>query len=150
MMKLRIYLDTSVISACCDERNPDRMMETREFWSRLSEFEVSTSKLVREEIERTSDRYKRQEMLNLLDETCIMEVTQESHSLASVYLSKGLFTESMYADAVHLAVSVLSRQDILVSWNFKHLVNRRKRAEIIQVNTVMDLPILEILSPPEM
>ncbi len=46
-MKLRVYLDTSVLSAYFDERTPDRMVETRVFWVRLSEFEVSTSTLVR-------------------------------------------------------------------------------------------------------
>ncbi len=50
-MKLRVYLDTSVLSAYFDERTPDRMVETRVFWVRLSEFEVYTSTLVREEIE---------------------------------------------------------------------------------------------------
>lgn len=46
-MKLRIYLDTSVISAYFDDRAPDRMVETKAFWLKLSEFEVSISSLVR-------------------------------------------------------------------------------------------------------
>ena len=58
-MKLRVYLDTSVISAYFDDRAPDRMAETRAFWSKLPQFEVSTSALVREEIERTPDARRR-------------------------------------------------------------------------------------------
>jgi len=149
-MKLRIYLDTSVISAFFDDRTPDRMTETRTFWLRLPEYEVSTSVLVYEEVVQTLDLGKRQQMLELLHETQQVDVTSEAHDLAQAYVDRALFTSTMYADALHLAVSVLTRQDILVSWNFKHLVNRRKRAEVIQVNTVLEMPMIEILSPPEL
>ena len=149
-MKLRVYLDTSVISAYFDDRAPDRMAETRTFWLRLSEFEVSTSALVREEIERTLDPGRREQMLRLIDDTLQADVTPEAHDLAREYIHRGLFTPPMYGDALHLAVSVLTRQDVLISWNFKHLVNRRKRAEVIQANIVLELPTIEILSPPEL
>lgn len=89
-------------------------------------------------------------MLGLIEQTAHIEVTPEAHDLASQYVQRGLFTASMYNDALHLAVSVLTRQDILISWNFKHLVNRRKRAQVSEANTIMDLPMIEILSPPEL
>jgi hypothetical protein len=38
---------------------------------------------------------------------------------------------------------------ILVSWNFRHLVNRRRRALINEVNALMGHPGIEILAPPE-
>jgi hypothetical protein len=55
----------------------------------------------------------------------------------------------MLNDALHVAAAVLTRQDILVSWNFKHLVNRRRRARINDVNITLSLSMLEILAPPE-
>jgi len=112
-MKLRIYLDTSVISAYFDDRTPDRMMETRSFWLRSSAYEVSTSALVREEIVQTLDLSKRQQMLGLLGETQQVDITSEAHDLAQAYVDRTLFSSTMYADALHLAVSVLTRQDIL-------------------------------------
>jgi hypothetical protein len=45
--------------------------------------------------------------------------------------------------------AVLTRQDILVSWNFKHLVNRRRRALINDLNVAGNLPTIEIVAPPE-
>jgi predicted nucleic acid-binding protein len=149
-MKLRVYLDTSVISAYFDDRTPERMAETRAFWQRLSEFEVSTSALVRDEIEQTTDIKKLDQMMGLIGQTAQAELTAESRELARQYVQRGLFSRSMYSDALHLAVSVLTRQDILVSWNFKHLVNRRKRAQVAEANTTLDLPTIDILSPPEM
>ena len=52
-------------------------------------------------------------------------------------------------DALHVAVAVVSRQDILVSWNFRHLVNRRRFAPINEVNIPMGYATIEILAPPE-
>ncbi|MBI4398701.1 MAG: hypothetical protein HY586_06210 [Candidatus Omnitrophica bacterium] len=69
--------------------------------------------------------------------------------LAQEYVGSGAFTPMMYADALHVASAVLSRQDILVSWNFKHLVNRRRRAMIHEWNVVKGYPVIEIVAPPE-
>lgn len=149
-MKLRLYLDTSVLSAYCDERAPERMAETREFWSRLSEFEAVSSAVVREEIERTPDEHRRAVMLGLLVHTRQLAITSEARELADQYVDRGLFSGAMYSDALHLAVAVLDRQDILVSWNFRHLVNRRTRAQVCEVNAMLGLPMIEILAPSEL
>jgi hypothetical protein len=61
----------------------------------------------------------------------------------------GVFTEIMVNDAVHVAAAILTRQDILLSWNFKHLVNRVRRAKVNQVNVSLGLPSIEIIAPPE-
>jgi hypothetical protein len=53
------------------------------------------------------------------------------------------------ADALHLAAAVLGGADILVSWNFKHLVWRSTRLLVNYVNASRGLPSLEILAPPE-
>ena len=44
---------------------------------------------------------------------------------------------------------VQSIQDILLSWNFKHMVNRRRRIKINEVNVSLGLPNIEIIAPPE-
>jgi len=48
-----------------------------------------------------------------------------------------------------VAIAVAARQDILVSWNFRHLVNRRRRALVNEVNVLAGYPSIEILAPPE-
>ncbi len=55
----------------------------------------------------------------------------------------------MLNDAVHVAAAVFTRHDILLSWNFKHMVNRIRRAKVNEVNISLGLPIIEILAPPE-
>jgi predicted nucleic acid-binding protein len=148
-MKLRIYLDTSVFSACHDERTPERRAETREFWDRIAEFEASSSEVTRIEMERTLDPDRRAVLLQMLPSVVICPVTDEMRELARTYMERGLFTPVMYNDALHVAAAVLTRHDILVSWNFRHLVNRRQRAQISDVNVLLCLPAIEILSPSE-
>jgi predicted nucleic acid-binding protein len=148
-MALRVYLDTSVFSAYYDDATPDRRVQTEEFWARKSQFEISTSELAREELGRTPDRARRAQLLALLEEIAVHSVTDLMKALARSYIDADVFSEEMYNDGVHVAVAVLTRQDLLLSWNFRHLVNRRRRAQINQVNISLGLPTIEIVAPPE-
>src|SRR5207245_6338427 len=87
---------------------------------------------------------------NFAGEFSDLPVTDEMRALAEKYLLAGAFTRTRYNDAVHVAAATLSRQDVLVSWNFKHLVNRRRRAMVCGVNATAGLPPIDILSPPEL
>jgi len=52
-------------------------------------------------------------------------------------------------DALHVATAGAARQDMLVSWNFRHLVNQRRRDLVNEVNRLAGYPPSEILAPPE-
>ncbi len=149
-MKQRIYLDTSVISLLDDDRSPERRDMTREFWSRLDEFEASTSDAARREILDTPDGERRRVMLASLERLAMLPVTPEAEQLAARYLAAGIFPSAVADDALHVAVAVVSRQDVIVSWNFKHLVNQRRRAMVDALNLSHGLPTLRILPPPEL
>lgn len=115
----------------------------------MDEFEVATSELAREELAQTPDSALRAKLRALLTGFTIYPLTGEVRRLARQYIEADVFTPIMLNDALHVAAAVLNRQDILVSWNFKHLVNRRRRARINDVNIILSLPMLEILAPPE-
>jgi len=66
-MKLRLYLDTSVFSAYYDEGVTDRKSQTEQFWARRAEFELSTSALAVQELEQTSERERRAELMALVE-----------------------------------------------------------------------------------
>ncbi len=148
-MKLRIYLDTSIFSAYYDERSPDRQTQTVDFWERVTAYEASTSELAREELEKTPNAHRRRELVKLLDGLMLHRITADMRKLAEQYVREGVFTPFTLNDAVHVAAAVLTRQDILVSWNFRHLVNRVRRAKVNEVNISLRIPTIEILSPPE-
>ena len=148
-MALRVYLDTSVFSAYFDEAVSDRRTQTEDFWKRRSEFELSTSVVAREELEQTPDPARRLQLITLVDGVTVHPVTDMMRSLAKSYIHSDIFTEVMYNDAVHVVAAVLTRQDVLLSWNFRHLVNCRRRAEINEVNVSQGLPTIDIVAPPE-
>ena len=50
---MRIYLDTSVLSALFDERNPERKSLTEAFFKEIESFETYISEITIAEIERT-------------------------------------------------------------------------------------------------
>ncbi len=54
-MKIRLYLDTSVVSARVDDRLPERKQTTIDFWDRLAEYEVAISELTMTEIQATEE-----------------------------------------------------------------------------------------------
>jgi len=149
-VKLRVYLDTSVFSAYFDNRVRDRQRETEAFWARRQEFDLATSELGRDELRQASDPVQRRRLLGLLRGFTVLAVTEEMKQLGQRYVSEGVFTATMLNDALHVAAAVISRQDVLLLWNFRHLVNRRRRAKVNDVNVEAGLPTIEILAPPEL
>jgi predicted nucleic acid-binding protein len=149
-VKLRVYLDTSVISAYHDQRDLERARLTRECWAQFGEYEVATSELTRDELTDVQDDAKRVQFLTLLSEVAVHPITDEMRELAAHYMTVGVFPDKTDDDALHVAAATMLRQDLVLSWNFKHLVNRRRKAWLAQINSVLGLPMPEILAPPEL
>jgi predicted nucleic acid-binding protein len=147
--KLRLYLDTSVFSAFYDERTPERQRLTQQFWASLKEYEALCSQLVLDELRRVSDSVLRERLIQSSQECQVLAVGEAEQELARAYLAAGVVPARYIADAIHIAVAVLGGADILVSWNFQHLVRRSTRLLVNYVNARRGLPPLEILAPPE-
>ncbi len=73
----------------------------------------------------------------------------EAEELAIVYIRDGAIGRKMMADALHIALASVARVDVLVSWNFKHIVNLRRIHAYNAVNLKMGYPLLEIRTPRE-
>jgi hypothetical protein len=61
----------------------------------------------------------------------------------------GALSPNMIADAQHIAVATVARVDVLVSWNFKHIVNLGRIRRYNSVNLREGYALLEIRSPQE-
>lgn len=55
----------------------------------------------------------------------------------------------MRADAQHIAIATVGRVDVLVSWNFKHIVNLGRILGYNSVNLREGYPTIEIRTPRE-
>jgi hypothetical protein len=69
--------------------------------------------------------------------------------LADVYQQRGILTPKFYNDGVHVALATIAEVDILVSWNFKHIVHFDKIRLFNAINLERGYKPLQIYSPRE-
>jgi len=63
---LKLYLDTSIPNGYFDPKNLNRQRITREFWLKLSKYQVFISDIVTDEIRATGDKNTKQDLLKLV------------------------------------------------------------------------------------
>ncbi len=146
--KLSIYLDTSVFSAYYDESNPDRMTVTRDFWNEIRDLNLYASDLTLDELSAHPDFQIRQLLLQLTSNFDILD-SKVAADLADEYMKHEVFPKGKEDDALHVAIASFYGINILLSWNFKHIVKRKTRHIISMINTLFGYPIPEIISPLE-
>lgn len=78
-----------------------------------------------------------------------IELDNESKNLAQAYIDERILGTSSFNDAYHIALATVNRLDVLVSWNFKHIVNFDKIKLFNSVNMRLGYPIIDIRSPLE-
>lgn len=126
MRKLRIYLDTSVISHLEQEDVPEKMEQTRKLWEILQKgkYEVVISDLVLAEINECKEPKKSllQEYVSQINYERV-EVTEETEEIANEIINEGILNPKSFDDCLHIASAILNDCNIIVSWNFKHMVN---------------------------
>jgi len=148
--RMRVYLDTSVISALFDERNPERKSLTESFFKEIENFETFISEITLAEIKRTPDIELRSKMEEVTSQFSVVPLIDEVEWLAKEYVRYGAVPEGYPEDAYHIAIAVLSEIDFLLSWNFKHIVRRKTRDIVKMVNTLNRFRQIEIMTPAEL
>ncbi|MBU0600067.1 type II toxin-antitoxin system VapC family toxin [bacterium] len=150
MKKETLYLDTSVPSAYYDERNKERQRLTWKFWEKLAKYEVYISEMTEIELKNTKEKERKEQLLSLIAEMEILPITEEVIELVQIYLRNKVIPKAKEEDAYHIAVATLNEIDIIVSWNFDHLVNIKTRRRVNGVNILQGYKPIEIISPLEL
>ena len=148
--KLRVYLDTSVISALFDKRNPERRSLTESFFFGMRDFEPYISEITVAEIQKTPDSALRQKMIEVIPLFSIISLSDEVEDLTKKYIYQGAVPKEYREDAYHIAIATLNEMDYLLSWNFKHIVRRKTRDIVRMVNSLNNLKSIEIMTPAEL
>ena len=78
-----------------------------------------------------------------------VELTAEATILAQHYIDAGVIGAAKRVDAQHIAIATISRVEVLVSWNFRHIVNLQRIRGYNSVNLRHGYPFLEIRTPQE-
>jgi predicted nucleic acid-binding protein len=148
MRRLRIYVDTSVFGGVQDDEFADT---SRRFFGAVSrgKFTVVISRQVTAELESAPEEVKR--VLAEIPATYLEEVPVDSEvvELADAYVSSGVLSETSREDAIHVAAATVADADLILSWNFKHIVRYDRVRKFNGVNAIMGYQELDIRSPLE-
>lgn len=147
-MKRRIYTDTSVIGGCLDvefEEGSLGLFDTFRTGSTI----LVVSNLTLAELG-AAPKAVQEVLWHIPNESIeFIEFSEEASRLAEIYLDAGIVSRKSIVDAQHIATATISRVDVLVSWNFKHIVNLERIHGYNSVNLRLGYPILEIRTPIE-
>jgi hypothetical protein len=147
-MKPRVYIDTSVVGGYFDEEFSEI---TKKFFERIfaGDFLIFFSEISETELSLAPDYVKELKSKIPKDFYRCLELDYESKYLAQVYIDEKILGISSYNDAYHIALATVNRLDVLVSWNFKHIVNFDKIKLFNSVNLRLGYPTIDIRSPLE-
>jgi predicted nucleic acid-binding protein len=148
MRRLRVYVDTSVIGGCFDEEFAEESRALIEA-AREGRFVLLLSDLLA--VELGAGPPELQDVLEGLAAESFesVAISEESVRLRDAYLTAGVVGLPHDKDAHHIALATVARADLVVSWNFKHIVHWEKMRGFNAVNLREGYPPIEIHSPRE-
>jgi len=144
---LRVYIDTSVIGGCLDEEfSPWSNILFEEFRAGLKIPVVSD--ITMQEIEMAPLEVQKV-VESVSDKLESVLLDREAAVLAKAYLDEKIITDKYLLDAQHIALASIEKVDVLVSWNFKHIVNLNRIRLYNSVNLKKGYALIDIRSPRE-
>ncbi len=147
-MKQRVYIDTSVVGGYFDDEFADG---TIPFFDLIDDGKINiiVSDLLNAELNRAPNFVKN--LLKDINEKHIerIELDEEASILADKYIDAKVVGKTSRADCQHIAMATVSKADVLVSWNFKQIVNLEKIRGYNGINYQNGYKMIEIRTPKE-
>jgi len=148
-MEPSVYIDTSVVGGAFDEEF--------ELWTNLffkavrkGEYRIVVSSILKDELLNAPEHVNTY-LNDIPDEQIVnININNEAIELANLYLNAGITGLGSLADCTHIATATVFKIDILISWNFKHIVNLNKIKLYNGVNIQHGYGNLEIRTPREL
>jgi len=150
--KIRIYIDTSVISMIDTPHIPEMEAITKEFFRLVAEspdkFELLISPVLFTEIENCPEP-KRTMLYDFLDDLkpIKLQKTDDVSTLVNRFLEEKVLGSRHHRDLSHIAYAVAAHCDYIVSWNFKHFVNYRTISRVSAIVKEYNYGGVFIVSP---
>ena len=150
MRKLKIYLDTSVISHMDVTDRTDWMSDTRKLWEDIKsgKFDVYVSETLIEEIGRCKPE-KLAVLTKHLNEIeySVIKGGSEIAEIVEKIIEMGILKPKSLDDCVHIATAVVGGCDVIVSWNFKHMVNIKTIKGVRAITNLGNYGNIDIVAP---
>jgi len=145
---MRVYIDTSVIGGCMEDEFKEWSMRLMDEL-REGRKQMVISALTTEELEQAPKEVRAILTGFPAESVEIVDLTPQALDLAEAYIREGAVGPGCNADAQHIAVATVARVDVLVSWNFKHIVNFRRIQLYNAVNLKQGYALIDIRTPRE-
>ena len=150
MNKLKVYLDTSVISYLLQDDVPEKMADTRQLWKMFisKKYDVYLSTVTLEELKGCSEPKQSQlfDYLGQIDYT-LVQINHSVTEVAQQIIEMGILSNKSYDDCQHIGAAIVSECDCIISWNFKHIVNIKTIRGIRAITNLKGHKPIEILNP---
>ena len=131
---MKLYLDTSVYGGYYDEVFCD---PTKKFFSVANENNLTIyySSFVKEEIDDAHDSIseKLNYVMDLIKKKGELNFSNEISNLANHYIVSGVLSKKSLMDARHIALATYYDMDFIISWNFKHMINKKDDLNVINL-----------------
>lgn len=144
---MNIYADTSIFGGVFDE---EFKIPSIQFFKEIDygKFNLVTSALVEAEIEPASEEI-RLFFQKYAESANIVETNTDTVDLQLSYIEAGVVTKKSLNDALHVALATISNCEMIISWNFKHIVHYDKIIKFNAVNMLKGYGQIGIHSPLE-
>lgn len=146
--RLTLYVDTSVIGGYFDIEFAEA---TQSLFDNLenSQYNIMFSSVTEDELINAPKLVR--EFLNSIPEELKMrvELSEEAVNLADTYIAENVVGKTSREDCFHIALATIHKADILVSWNFKHIVNVFRIRGYNAVNLKLGYAQIDIRSPKD-
>jgi hypothetical protein len=145
---LRVYVDTSVLGGCFDREFKEWSLGLMDDF-RIGIYVPVLSDVTTAEVQEAPlpVRSLHTELLDLTEE--VRSVDEEVLGLVDRYLAHGILAARFRNDMLHIALASVAEVDVLVSWNFRHIVRFDKIRLFNAVNAELGYRSLAIHSPRE-
>jgi len=148
MKRLRIYVDTSVIGGCFDQEFQEDSRALINM-AKTGEACLLVSQLLVDELKDAPDYIQRIIIDVPGNNVEAILFNMEALQLREAYLEAGVIGRNHAMDAHHVALATVARADVIVSWNFKHIVHFDKIRGFNAVNLREGYMPVEIRAPKE-
>ena len=150
MRKSKIYIETSVISHLYAPDVPDKMAETLQLWNEIKSgiYNIYISDVVIAEVERNSED-KRNCLTRYLSEIeyTNISINEEIRKYADELIRLGILSGKHISDCLHIGAAVVYDCDMLLSWNFRHMVKVKTINGIKSVSSLFGYKEMGIYPP---
>jgi len=152
MKKLKIYLDASAIGYLDEKTSPEDMNDMLALWEKIKQgkYDVAVSEVALNQIYANQNTVKVKTLVQFLSEISyeFIEINEEIEKIAALVKSNELLISDKHQnDRLHIGCAVVYGCDVLVSFNFKHLVNVRIIKGVRGISSLSGYGNIDIVTP---